>query len=335
MITDSWKVSWRVVVDGVDVTRRMRPYLIDISVSDQDGEASDACQLTLDDAGGVLKLPRTRRKVEVWVEGALLFSGLVDSVRSSGNRSGGREIRVTAKSMDAEGKVKEPQRLFRDDATLETFLSAAAGHAGLSGITVDPALGGITRDYWAADGESFLQLGQRLARELGATFKIRGDQAVFVPRGRATSLATVNAVVGQNVISWSIAPLLGRPRHRASKARFFDRPAGQHRTVVLGMDETADADTQARATVFDQGQADDVNASRASKARSEGGEGTIDMDLTLAAQAEAPLVMTGARAGVDGRYIIASATHKASRSGGSTTSVQVKQPEDGAGEDDR
>lgn len=333
-MSDNWTVNWRVVVDGIDVTRKLRPYLIDISVTDQDGEASDSCQLVLDDKNGQLKLPKTRREVSVWIDGALLFKGLVDSVRSNGNRSGGRTLRVSAKGFDSEGKAKEPQRLYRDDASLQDFLGAAAGHAGLS-IKVDEELGGITRDYWGADGESFLQLGQRLAREFDATFKIRGNQAVFAARGKASGLSAVRAVVGENVISWSIAPLLGRPKHKATKTRFFDRPAGQHRTITRGLDSQADAETQARAPVFDEGQADDVNASRASKDKREGGDGSIEMDITPDAQAEAPLVLTGARAGVDGTYVIASVKHGASRSGGSGTSVQVKQPEDGAGEDER
>lgn len=50
------------------------------------------------------------------------------------------------------------------------------------------------------------------------------------------------------------------------------------------------------------------------------------MDLTPEAQAEAPFKLTGARQGVDGTWRITSVTHKANRGGGSTTSLEIKEP---------
>lgn len=55
----------------------------------------------------------------------------------------------------------------------------------------------------------------------------------------------------------------------------------------------------------------------------------------MEAQAEAPFVFSGARAGVDGTYRISSRTHRADRGGGSITELQIKQPEGGAGKDTR
>ncbi|MEM1149750.1 MAG: late control D family protein [Pseudomonadota bacterium] len=335
-MSDNWTVDWRVIVDGVDLTDKMRPYLISVRVTDQDGEASDSCQLTLDDNGGRLKMPRTRREVQVIADGARLFLGLVDSVRSTGTKAkSGRLLRVTAKGFDTEGRAKEPLRFHRDDATLQDFLGAAAQYAGLSGIKVHPALASIERDYWVADAESFLQVGQRLAREFDATFKIRGDRAVLVPRGQNVGLGTIRAVVGQNVVSWSIAPVLGRPRQRASRTLFFDRAAGGHQVAEREIEGAADAVTLARAPVADRGQADDVNAGRASKAKRDGGEGSITMDWTPEAQAEAPITLSGARTGIDGLYVIRSTDKSFDKNGGSVTAVQVKRPEDGAGKDER
>ena len=55
-----------------------------------------------------------------------MFSGTVDSVRSSGSRGGGRTLKVTAKGFDSRGKVKEAQGFHKDDATLQDFLDQAA-----------------------------------------------------------------------------------------------------------------------------------------------------------------------------------------------------------------
>lgn len=85
----------------------------------------------------------------------------------------------------------------------------------------------------------------------------------------------------------------------------------------------------------DESQAESVGDARKREAEREGGEGSVEMALTVEAQAEASFILSGARAGVDGEYRIASVRHKADRGGGSTTSLEVKQPGGTAGKDTR
>ena len=107
-MASQWKVIWKVVVDGNDMTSAMRPYLIDIEITDKDGSASDTCSLTFDDTDGQVELPKDGASVEVFLNGVSKFKGTLDSVRSSGSRGGGRTLRVTAKGFDSRGKVKQP-----------------------------------------------------------------------------------------------------------------------------------------------------------------------------------------------------------------------------------
>ncbi|WP_172123237.1 late control D family protein [Devosia sp. 919] len=336
----AWTVSWKVFVDGQDMTDGMRPFLTGITVSDKDGTASDTCSLDFDDSGGQLKLPKDGAKVQVYLQGAAVFSGTVDTVRSSGSRGSGRTLKVTAKGFDAKGKVKEPQSHHMDDATLQQFLGKAARRAGLS-MVIDPALAEITRDYWSADASSFLHMGQKLARELGATFKIRGDKAVLAKRGTGESAGggTMPIVVGRvpgNVISWDIAPLTTRRSFKSGVSRYFDRPSASFKSVSLDTEiEGADAINEVRSLAADEGQAQGIAEGRKSDSKREGGEGTVELDLEVTAQAEGTFMLSGARPGVDGSYRIAGVTHKADRGGGSTTSLDLKQPEGGAGKDDR
>lgn len=338
-----WSVEWRVIVDGRDVTGDMRPYLIDIEITDKDGAASDACSLTFDDTEGQALLPRDGSKVRVLLQGMLKFAGTVDGVRSSGARGGGRTLKVSAKGFDSRGKAKEPQGFHMDDAELGDFFNQAARNAGLAGVVVSDKLAGVARDYWSADSESFLQLGQRLAREYHATFKIRqgngGDVAVLAARDE-NPLPAVRGVVGTggNVISWDIAPFTGRGAFTRGKVKYFDRETASFKVEEVEFDldrDLPDAANVARVTVADQAQAKSIGAARKSESKREGGEGSVELDLTVEAQAEAPFVLSGARPGVDGTYRIVSVRHKASRSGGSTTSLDLKQPEGGAGKDSR
>ena len=336
----AWTVSWKVFVDGQDMTDGMRPFLTGITVSDKDGTASDTCSLDFDDAGGQLRLPQDGARVQVFLQAVQIFEGTVDSVRSSGSRGGGRTLQVSAKGFDAKGKVKEPQSHHMDDATLQQFLDKAAGNAGLT-MVVDPAFAEIKRDYWAADASSFLHLGQKLARELGGTFKIRGDKAVLAKRGTGESAAggAMPTVIGRipgNVISWDITPLTTRRTFKSGVARFFDRSSASFKSVSVDTEvEGAQAINEIRTAAADEAQAQGMAEGRKSDSKREGGEGGVELDLEVTARAEGTFILSGARPGVDGSYRIAGVTHKADRGGGSTTSLELKQPESGAGKDDR
>lgn len=338
----TWKVSWSVFVDGKDVTMNMRSYLTDISIADKDGTASDTCSLTFDDASGQALLPKDGAKVRVFLQGVMAFEGTVDAVRSSGARGGGRMLSVTAKGFDAKSKVKDGQRWHKDDATLQDAFEKAAEVAGLSGVVIDPALASIQRSYWSPDGETFLGWGQKLAREFGATFKIRGDKAVLAKRGDGLSaigaaMPTVVALVPGNVISWDISPVTNRGRFKRATVRYFDRDSATFKTeeVTVSNIQGVDASNEVQTDAADSEQAKSIAEGRKSESERDGGVGTIEMDLAVEAQAEGTVILSGARPGIDGTYRIVGVTHKANRSGGATTSLEIAQPQGDAGKDIR
>lgn len=324
-----WSVEWRVLVGGDDFTDTMRPYLIDISVTDKDGTASDSCSLTFDDSDGAIDLDMEGKSIEVLLSGVSVFLGTIETARSQGSRGGGRVVPVTAKGFDTRGKVKEAQAFHLDDATLGDFLEEAGRQAGIT-IDVDPSLASIKRDYWSADFESVLALGEKIAREVNGTFKLRGTKAVLVPRG-GVALPSVQGIVGQggNVISWDIAPFTGRPAFTKAKARWFDRKAATFREEEVEIDLGRDLPEVANVVRMPSGDADQAKLQaegRKSEAERDAGGGTVELDLTPEAQAEAPFELTGARRGVDGTWRIVSVTHKANRSGGATTALEIKEP---------
>lgn len=336
----AWTVTWQVFVGGVDRTAGMRNYLVSLSAVDKEGLESDSCALVFDDTDGQLRLPAIGDPLGISVNGATVFAGVVSDVKSRGSRGGGRALTVNGKGFDDRGKIKEPQRFHLDDASLEDFLGKAGQNAGLSSVSVDPDLAEIRRDYWAADTESFLHLGQRLARELHATFKIRQGQAVLVPRGKELGLPGVVGTVGNggNVVSWSISPRRGRADFTEIEARYFDPDTGTIKTETGSLSNDRgipDAVNRIRAPAADQDQAKETIEARKRAADDDAGTGSVTLDITPAAQAEASFVLTGARAGVDGVYRIAGRTHQASRGAGSKTMLELKRPGDGAGSDSR
>ncbi|WP_298981599.1 contractile injection system protein, VgrG/Pvc8 family [uncultured Roseibium sp.] len=337
----TWKTKWAVTVDGQSVTAAMTPYLQSITVTDQAGSSSDSCSLVLNDSGGRLRLPQPGGAVSVSLDGVNVFTGIIDSVKSSGSRGSGRMLSVSAKGFDVAGKAKEPVQLHQDDGSVGDFLTKVAKKAGFN-MKVDPALANIVRDYIASDGESFLHTGERLARELGGTFKLRGTEAVLAKHGVDFGLPLITGLFNTNntgnLISWEIEPLSTRPAFNQVEVQYFDRKEGQPKTYRTDSGEAgarAQAVNRVRSVAHDENQAKDIAEARKAQIEREGGKGRVTLNLEPSAQAEALFQLSGTRSGVDGTYRITSVTHKANRSGGATTDLELQQPQDGAGTDSR
>ena len=336
----AWRTDWQVLINDQNLTSSWSRHLISIGITDQAGTASDSCTLDVDDAHGQVRLPSGGQKIQVLLNRVLAFEGVVDSVTSSGGRSEGRKLVVSAKGFDTAGDAKKVQGFHLDDATLGEFLEAAGAEAGFS-VAVDPALAGIARDYWSAEFESFLSLGERLARQFGGTFKLRGDKAVLARRGEGLSangqaLPMITARYGENLIGWSLKPRDPRRTFAAGETRYFDRASGEVKTERVAFEGTEGVgDNVLRLAEASRSDARATLEARGRESDREAGGGTITLDLAPEARAECSVVLTGARPGIDGKYRADSVSHRSDRGGGATTTISVKQPTDVAGTDTR
>ncbi|MGV1941780.1 phage late control D family protein [Agrobacterium sp. 22-211-1] len=331
-------------VDGVNVTDRISPLLISLSVSDRAGMSSDSASIELDDTNGRAILPSGKAAVSIklgWEgEGvAEVFRGTVDgSPRANGGRSG-RTISITAKSMDVRSKAKQGQRRHFDDETIEKALQETGREAGIT-VAVDPSFASITRDYIGLDNESFAEFGERIAREVGGTFKIVGDRAILAKRNggvnaAGAALATVRAVWGENLHDYDIAPIAGRFLEKSAQTRWYDPKAAAHK-LKDAETETEDATTTYydRFDASDESSAQQRSSALAAELDRESGEGTVTIEGNIGAQPEGSCVVAKCRPGIDGTYRIKGVTHNYSRSGW-ITRLELGQPKGDAGKDKR
>jgi len=335
---------YSVVLDGQDITAALNPILLDLSISDRAGTSSDSASITLDDNGGQIVMPGKGALMTIklgWKGGAIgvAFMGKVDGVKAKGGRSG-RTLAITAKGMDTRSKAKEPQRRHFDDKTVKNALDAAGQFAGIA-VTVDPAFASITRPYISLDDESFVAFGERLARELGATFKIVGNNAVLAKRNGGTNavgqpLSTVTATWGVNLHDYDVEPFVGRKSHKRTRTRHYNRKAAEWQAEEA---ETGTDDTETTApSIFsepDEDRAKEQSFADAAEYDRRSGEGSVTIEGNLSAQPEGLCVLEGCRPGIDGTYRIDGVDHSLSRGGGWTTSLQLKQPKGDAGKDAR
>ncbi|HWL31213.1 MAG TPA: late control protein [Xanthobacteraceae bacterium] len=338
------RAFYQIIVAGQDISSRFNPLSTSIRISDKEGTHSDSAEITVDDRDGYILLPQTGAPMSILLGwegfGAIsVFVGTVDEVRSRGTRGGGRELTISAKGVDTEGKAKQPQQRHMDNKTVKQALEETGKAAGITSIKVDPKFASETREWWGLNDESFLHFGERVAHELGGVFKVRGTEAILAVKdgGSASGLAmgTVTGAWGDNLISWDISPTLGRKRHKKSRARYYDRKAAKWKeTEVEILDQGAQAIFGDRYSRADEGESKGSATNGAKDAEREKGGGSAEIDGNAAARPGGTFLLVGARPGIDGAYRIEGVDHNYSRSGW-TTKLELKLPQGEAGKDKR
>lgn len=336
----------KVIINGRDITSRLGGRLISIDITDNEGTHNDTCSITIDDADGVIVLPKTGDKVQVELARddepfGSAFEGTIDEVGSSCGRGQGRILYINAKGMDTQGKAKENQQTSIENATVKEALEKAGKAAGVTSIKVDKSFEKIKREWWGLNDESFIHFGERVAREVGGIFKIRGNTAILAAKtGGSPSgeeMPTINARWGVNLINWDIKPKMGRNRYREVKARWYDPQEAkwkEQKAQVRGDTEGVIAGMTTRYSRADDKEAEGDAGDKAMESEKQSGGGSIEVDGTASAKPGGKVNLIGARPGIDGEYRIKTVNHSYSRSGW-TTKLDVQQPQGEAGKDTR
>jgi phage protein D len=173
-------------IAGESVTSEFKPFLITVSATDKDnaGGEIDECLIELDDSYGQLRLPGTGDPISInmgWRGGVVrnVFTGVVSDVESGFSKNEGRRLFIQGKGADPLGlgkqQFKQDWGTGETDVPLSKVMEEAAGVAGYE-IVIAKELAALTRKYWSQNRESFWNLGHRLARELGGTFRLENRQ---------------------------------------------------------------------------------------------------------------------------------------------------------------
>lgn len=329
-----------VKINGASIGTKLAPVLTSISVEDHAGTHADTASIELYDAGGKIAFPAAGASITIamgWVGAGTreVFAGTVDEVRSSGSRGGGMTLAITAKGFDTTGKAKQGQTRHFDDKTVKDIITKAAQAAGVE-VSVDPQLADVVIDYIAMADESLLHFGQRLARMVGGSFRVRGTQATLARRA-SDYTPTVTAERGVNLHAWEITPVVGRASYKKAKARYFDRATGKVETVEVEVEgnEASEAELIRRDLAPDKAAAERSAKADAAASKELQGIGSVTIEGAPDAIPDGLCVVRGARPGIDGSYRIKTVSHSITRGGGYTTRLELAQPQGGAGTDSR
>ena len=180
--------AWRVVLDGNDLTDRIAPRLIDLTLTECRGGEADQLDLRIHDHDGRMALPRRGVTLTVaigWRDTGLVDKGTfrVDEVEHSGAPD---IITIRARSADLTQKIRTRRERSWHDVTLGKVLRGLAGEHGLK-AQIDAKLADIAIPHLDQTGESDVHLLQRLGKQYDAVATVKNGTLLFAPISRGAN----------------------------------------------------------------------------------------------------------------------------------------------------
>ncbi|MDR0182420.1 phage late control D family protein [Lysobacter arvi] len=179
--------AFRVTLDGQDLTDRIAPRLIDLTLTENRAGEADQLDLRIHDHDGRMALPRRGVTIAValgWKGGEMVDKGTfkVDEVEHSGPPD---IITIRARSADLTAELRNRRERSWDSTTLGAILTTIAGEHGLT-PRIAPALADRAIDH-LDQTESDAALLTRLAKQYDAVSTIKAGHLVFAPIGSGTT----------------------------------------------------------------------------------------------------------------------------------------------------
>lgn len=323
--------AWRVTLDGRDLTDKLRPRLVSLSISERRDDEADQLEITLDDSDGALAIPPEGAVLRValgWLAGPDVTAGLVekgafkvDDVSHSGPPD---RVRIKARAADFTSEISNRREFSWHDTNLGTVLADIAGRNALA-AKVAPDLAAVAVRALVQSRESDLALLRRLGRDHDAIATVKAGALIF------TRKASSRTASGQPLPALALSRRAGdshnwnrqkREGKTGVTAAWHDKGAARRKTVTVGEAEGA---KRLRRVYSSEGEA--KRAAIAERDRLKRAPESLDLRLTLgqpAAMPDARVTVTGFKDTIDAAaWIVTEATHHLT-GGGLATDLKLE-----------
>lgn len=319
--------DWRVSVDGVDVTDRLRPRLLDLTLTEHRGGEADELELRLEDHDGGLALPRRGALMRVqlgWQGQALVDKGsfTVDEITHSGAPD---VITVKGRSADLTRAMQQRRDKSWHQTTVGALVRSIASAHGLQ-AHVHPTLSGKAVPHIDQASESDLHFLSRLGKRLDAVATVKQGRLLFAPIGAgttATGAALPAFELHRRLGDQHSFTLADRDDSDEVSASWHDKRAAQRKTTKAGGGNRKHA---LRGTHATQQDADD--AARAERQRRKRATAQLRYTLALGNAALAPeqrIRVRGFKPEIDGQaWLLKQVTHTVTGSSGFATEIEAE-----------
>lgn len=324
--------DWRVTLEGTDLTGKLRPRLVSLSLSEKRDDEADQLDIVLEDTDGGLALPRPGAVLTLalgWKQGRDVTPGLVgkgsfkvDEIEHSGPPD---EIRLRARSADFTSAVRLRREQNWHETTLGAVLSDVAGRNGLS-ARIAPELAAVAVPTLYQSRESDTALLRRLGTEHDAVATIKAGCLIFTRKGAGTTPG------GKPI------PLLTIHRKEGDRHRWSRQTQDEKAGVTAYWHDTGEAKRQSVTVGEKQGakrlrrtfasEAEAKRAALAERDRLKRSPATLDLQLAFGrpdAYPEQRVKVSGFKPEIDAAtWLITEVSHRLDSNGGFTTDLRME-----------
>lgn len=314
-----------------DITARVRPRLVSLSITDKRAGEADQLDLVLDDSDGKMALPREGARLRVWLgwkQGKDVTPGLVDKgsfiVDEVSHEGAPDRITIRARSADVAGSLRTRRERSWHDSTIGAIVADIARRNRLRPQCA-ASLSGIRVEFQAQSRESDMALLRRLGREHDAVATVKDGKLIFAPIGAGTTAGgrpipagTIHRRAGDR----HSYQLRKREEAKGVTAAWHDRDGARQRTVTVGEQSGA-----RRLSRVYGSEAEARRAAGAARSRAARGERKLSFDLALGRAdlyPERTVRVSGFKPEIDAvSWLIVEVSHKVDGQG-FTTSLQME-----------
>lgn len=322
------------IAEVVDITAKVRPRLLSLTLTEKRGGEADQLDILLDDADGQMDLPKKGAALQLklgWRAGSMVPVGLVDKgrflvdeVEWSGPPD---QIRITARSADLTSSFRVRREKSYRDTTLGAIAQQVAQAHGWTS-RIDPTLAAIAIRILGQSHQSDMALLRRLGREHDAVATVKNRTLILSPIGKgatATGRSFPAIALTRRDGSGFVYREVDRSAEAGVEARWHDQNSGDRQTVKVGGGDRKGKAHRLRRVYHSEAEA----RAAASAANNRNARAEAEFEIALGYgrpdyQPEQPAVLRGFKQQVDARrWIIAELSHSLDGAGGLVTKLKL------------
>ncbi len=247
--------QFKVVIDGTDITNKIKPRLMSLTLTDNRGFDADQVELQLDDSDGLLTMPRRGASLRVWLgwKGSPLIdkgSFTVDELEHAGAPD---TLTITGRSVDFRESLNVKKERSFHGKKLSDIIDTIAKNNGLFSV-LSTSLKDEVIDHIDQTNESDAAFLVRLAKQFDTIPTVKDGRLLFVRAGlalTATGKAMPPVVIKRSSGDQHRFSVADRDAYTGVVAYWHDKKASEKKAVKLKRRKRKKTTTITTATTTD------------------------------------------------------------------------------------
>ena len=229
--------QYKVVIDGTDITNKIKPRLMNLTLTDNRGFDADQVELQLDDSDGLLTMPRRGATMRVWLgwQGSPLIdkgSFTVDELEHAGAPD---TLTITGRSVDFRESLNVKKERSFHGKKLSDIIDTIAKNNGLTSV-LSTSLKDEVIEHIDQTNESDAAFLVRLAKQFDTIPTVKDGRLLFVRAGlalTATGKAMPAVVIKRSAGDQHRFSVADRDAYTGVVAYWHDKKQAEKKTVKL------------------------------------------------------------------------------------------------------